>query len=177
MPARRRADNPSARRRRPTVAARARARLSDRSGTSAILSAMSRRGRRRQHQPHGALSAARPATSPPGPEPSDSERRLLEQIADGELDPHLQALAQAINARPHLVHTVRSATALAMLNVGDRVRLNHHARPGYLHGIPGTVLELDDNTATICIHRAVGRFTSGEIRCPPLALDRLTPAS
>ncbi len=138
---------------------------------------MSKRGRRRQHPQPRALSAPRPATSPSGPQPADSERLLLEQIADGELDPHLQALAQAINARMNLVHTVRSATALAMLNVGDRVRLNHHARPRYLHGIPGTVLELDANTATICIHRAVGRFTSGEIRCPPLALDRLTPAT
>lgn len=137
---------------------------------------MSKRARRRQHPRPPGLPAPRSATGQP-PEAADPERLLLEQIADGVLDPHLPALAQAINARQHLVHTVCSATALAMLNIGDRVRINHHARPRYLHGIQGTILELDDRTATICIHRAVGRFTSGEIRCPPLALDRLNPST
>ncbi|MDQ3632583.1 MAG: hypothetical protein M3417_15200, partial [Actinomycetota bacterium] len=68
---------------------------------------------------------------------------------------------------------VRSVSALGMLNVGDRVRINHHARPRSLHGVQGTILELDERTATICTHEPVGRFTSGEIRCPPLALDRV----
>ena len=132
---------------------------------------MSKHSRRRQHtRPPG--SAAPP---PASPTPADPERLLLQQIADGALDPHLPALAQAIDARLHLLHTVRSVTALAMLNIGDRVQINHHARPRYLHGVQGTILELDERTATICIHRPVGRFTSGEIRCPPLALDRLNP--
>lgn len=100
---------------------------------------------------------------------------LLQQIADGTLDAHLAALAQAIHARQHLLHTVRSVTALAMLEIGDRVRLNQHARPRYLHGIQGTVVDLDDRTATVDLDRPVGRFVSGEIRCPPLALDRLRP--
>jgi hypothetical protein len=42
-------------------------------------------------------------------------------------------------------------------------------------GVQGNVVEVDARTATGCIHRPVGRFTSGEIRCPPLALDRLSP--
>lgn len=136
---------------------------------------MSKRARRRPDQRPSAAPAPRPASPAPGH--ADPERLLLAQIADGALDPHLSALAQAINARRNLLDTVRSVTALAMLNVGDRVQINHHARPRYLHGIQGTILELDDNSATICIHRSVGRFTSGEIRCPPLALDRLSPAA
>ena len=64
-----------------------------------------------------------------------------------------------------------------MLNVGDRVRINHHANPRYLHGIHGVVVELDEHTAVVCVHRPVGRFKSGEIRCPPLVLDRLNPAA
>lgn len=134
---------------------------------------MSKNARRRQHTRPPGPAAPRPASHPP----ADPERLLLEQIADGALDPHLPALAQAIDARLHLLHTVRSVTALAMLNVGDRVRINHHARPRYLNGVQGTILELDERTATICIHRPVGRFTSGEIRCPPLALDRLNPGT
>jgi hypothetical protein len=145
------------------------------SGSPAILNGVSKRARRRQQRPP-ALPAPRVTSSQP-PQATDPEQLPLEQIADGELDPHLPALARAINARLDLLHTVRSATALAMLNVGDRVRINHHARPRYLHGIQGTILELDDHTATICVHRAVGRFTSGEIRCPPLALDRLNPGA
>jgi hypothetical protein len=130
---------------------------------------VSKRARRRPHQ------------RPPRPRPAGdtrddagAERLLLQQIADGALDLHLDALAQAIGARQHLLHTIRSVTALAMLNVGDRVRINHHASPRYLHGIQGTILELDERAATICVDRAVGRFASGEIRCPPLALDRIT---
>jgi hypothetical protein len=129
----------------------------------------------RQHTPPPGLSTPRPGSGPP--DRPDPERQLLSQIADGALDPHLAALAQAIDVRLHLLHTVRSVTALAMLNVGDRVRVNHHARPRYLHGVQGTILELDERTATICIRRPVGRFTSGEIRCPPLALDRLDPVA
>lgn len=49
------------------------------------------------------------------------------------------------------------------MNVGDRVRINHHANPRYLHGIHGVVVELDQHTATVCVHRPDGRFKSGEI--------------
>jgi hypothetical protein len=55
---------------------------------------------------------------------SDRDRSLLDAIADGDLDAHLTALAEAIHARRRLLHTVRSATALATLCVGDRVRIN-----------------------------------------------------
>jgi hypothetical protein len=102
---------------------------------------------------------------------------LLDQIAAGELDPHLTAIAEAIRARYELLQTIGSAKALAMLNIGDRVRVNHHASPRYLHGIHGTVVELDEHNATVCVHRPIGRFKSGEIRCSPLVLDRLNPAA
>lgn len=108
--------------------------------------------------------------------PAEPERLLLDQIAAGELDPHLTAIADAIHARHSLVQTITAAKALAMLNVGDRVRINHHASPRYLHGIQGNVVELDEHTATVCVHRPIGRFKSGEIRCPALVLDRLNPA-
>jgi hypothetical protein len=108
------------------------------------------------------------------PEP---ERLLLDQIAAGELDPHLVAIAEAVHARRELLHTVNTQKALAMLTIGDRVRINHNASPQYLHGIHATVTELDDHTALVCVHRSIGRFKSGEIRCPPLVLDRLNPAT
>lgn len=121
--------------------------------------------------------AALPAPRPPSaaPPPADPDRLLLDAIADGELDHHLSALADAVNARRHLLHTVKAATALAQLCVGDEVRINHTVSPKYLHGVHGRVIALDDDTATVCLHRPVGRFTSGHVRCPPLALDRLHP--
>jgi len=117
-----------------------------------------------------------PAPSATGATP-DGDAELLDQITAGEPDPSLPAIAQAIAARLELPHTIGSAKALAQLAVDDRVRIHHHAKPRYLHGVHGTVVELDEHTATVCVHRPVGRFTGGEIRCPPPVLDRLAPAA
>jgi hypothetical protein len=136
---------------------------------------MSKRSRRRNNGQRPALPAPRqPAAPPTGIDP---DRLLLDAIADGELDHSLHALADAVNARRHLLHTVQAATALAQLCVGDEVRINHTVKPRYLQGAQGRVIELDDHHATVCLHRPIGRFTSGQIRCPPLALDRLAPAT
>jgi hypothetical protein len=107
------------------------------------------------------------------PEP---ERSLLDAIAAGELDSHLTAIADAVHARQHLLHTVRSATALAELCIGDVVRINHTVSPQYLHGAYATIVAIDDRTATVQLQRPVGRFRSGQIRCPALALDRVPRA-
>lgn len=133
---------------------------------------MSKRNRGRQR------GSPRPPAGPQGPLTSaDPERGLLDQIASGALDPHLTAIAEAIRALYELLQAVGSAKALAQLEIGDRVQINDQATPRYLHGIHGTVVDLDDQTATVCVHRPVGRFKSGEILCPPLVLDRLDPAA
>ncbi|MCA1697821.1 MAG: hypothetical protein LC790_02520 [Actinobacteria bacterium] len=139
---------------------------------------MGKRSRQRvQRQLPPPAAGARRATPRPPTAPAAPERLLLEAIAAGELDDHLAALGDAIHARHHLVQTVRSATALAGLCVGDQVRINHTISPRYLHGLQGRIVELDDERATVCLHRPVGRFHSGEIRCPPLTLDKLPKAS
>ena len=79
-------------------------------------------------------------------------------LAAGELDDHLGALAVAIDARRHLLHTVDSSNALATLCVGDRVRINNQISPRYLAGFEGTVAESDDHAATIRLDHPVGRF-------------------
>jgi hypothetical protein len=84
--------------------------------------------------------------------------------------------SDAVDARRELLETITSAKALALLNVGDRVRFDHHTRPQYLSGVAGVAIELDQRTATVCVHQPAGRFRSGEIRrCPALLLDRRTP--
>ena len=138
---------------------------------------MSKRSRQRPRP------VARPRLPPsrsnePRNPPFEPERLLLDQIAAGELDPHLTAIADAIHARAELLHTINSAKALAVLNVGDRVRFNHDTRPQYLRGAEGIVVALDPRTATVRLPQPVGRFSSGQIRrCPPLLLDRLSPAA
>jgi hypothetical protein len=48
----------------------------------------------------------------------DPERQLLAAITTGELDEQLVAIADAVHARRQLLHTVRSAYAIAELCVG-----------------------------------------------------------
>jgi hypothetical protein len=105
-----------------------------------------------------------------------SERSLLDAIAAGDLDDHLDVLAAANGARRELMHTVRSATRLMSLCEGDLVRINQRISPRYLAGLHGTVVEVDHAAATIALERAVGRFENGRVRVPPLALDKLSPA-
>lgn len=127
-----------------------------------------------------ALGADRHAHPPLWPEvkqpPLDTpERLLLDQIAGGELDHHLVAIADAVHARRALLYTVRAATAIAELCIGDPVRINRNVRPGYLQGEHGVIIDLDDHSVTVRLLRPIGRFRSGELRCPPLALDKLHP--
>src|SRR4051812_50217675 len=108
-------------------------------------------------------------------EPSP-EGSLLDAIAAGELDDHLEALAAAVAARRELLHPVRSSLQLMSLCEGDLVRINQRISPRYLAGLHGTVVDVDHAAATVQLERPVGRFESGRLRCPPLALDKLTPA-
>ena len=104
---------------------------------------------------------------------AEDERSLLHAIAGGELDDHLGALAAAIDARRHLLHTIESSHALATLCIGDRVRINDRISPRYLAGLVATVIEIDDHAATIRLELPIGRFRSGRVRCPPLALEKI----
>jgi hypothetical protein len=102
----------------------------------------------------------------------ESERSLLDAIAEGELDDHLGAIAAAVDARRRLLHTIDSSHMLATLCVGDRVRISQRVSPRYLAGLDGTIVEIDDRAATVHLDYPVGRFESGRVRCPPLALEK-----
>ena len=125
---------------------------------------MSRRARRPQ---------PRPARTPAAP--VDLVQAVVEAIARGELDDELVVLGAVINERVRLLATARSMTTLASLRVGDRVRINHSAKPNYLHGRAGTVSGWAAQNLIVQLDQPVGRFTSGELRCPPLVLEPLAP--
>jgi hypothetical protein len=103
----------------------------------------------------------------------DPKRQLLDAITAGELDNYLVAIADAVHARRQLLHTVRSARAIAELCVGDTVMFTNGIRPRYLEHELAEVTEVDDRTVTVRLWRPVGRFGKGELRCPPLALRKL----
>ena len=125
---------------------------------------MSRRARRPQ---------PRPARTPAAP--VDLVQAVVEAIAGGELDDELAVLGAVINQRVRLLATARSMTTLASLRVGDRVRINHSAKPHYLHGQAGTVTGWAGQNLIVQLDQPAGRFTSGELRCPPLVLEPLAP--
>lgn len=106
----------------------------------------------------------------------EPERELLDAIVAGELDEHLVAIADAIDARRGLLHTVRSAAAITQLCVGDTVMLNSKVRPRYLAHELAMITELDEHWVTLRLARPVGRFRDGELRCPPLAVRKVERA-
>jgi hypothetical protein len=97
---------------------------------------------------------------------------VVEAIARGEVDEELGVLGAVINERVRLLATARSMTTL---RVGDRVRINHNAKPNYLHGRAGTVTGWAGKNVIVQLDQPVGRFVTGELRCPPLVLEPLAP--
>lgn len=81
----------------------------------------------------------------------------------------------AIDARLQTVAELTSRRVLAALSVGTRVRLNHTVSPRYLHGCSGEVHDIDGGHVVVCLDEPVGRFSSGHVRCSPLALELIGP--
>jgi hypothetical protein len=130
---------------------------------------MSRHARRPQPKPPARSPAAMTA-------PVDLVQAVVEAIARGELDEELAVLGAVINQRVRLLATAHSMRTLASLRVGDRVRINHSAKPNYLHGRAGTVSGWAGQNVVVQLDQPVGRFTTGELRCPALVLEPLAPA-
>jgi hypothetical protein len=103
----------------------------------------------------------------------DQVQLLIGLIATGGLDEHLTPIQTAIGQRHQQLLRVKSFRALAAINVGDRVMLNHTIRPLYLHGATGTVLAWAGQRVIVALDNPTGRFTTGQIRCPPVALELL----
>jgi hypothetical protein len=103
----------------------------------------------------------------------DPERQLLDAITAGELDEHLVAIADAVHARRQLLHTVRSAQAIAELCVGDTVMFTNRIRPRYLEHELAEVTDVGDRVVSVRLWRPVGRFDQRELRCLPLSLRKL----
>ena len=98
---------------------------------------------------------------------------LIGLIATGGLDEHLSAIQTAVGERYRQRQRAHSNQAAAQIDVGDRVKLGHDIRPLYLHGASGTVTGWAGQSVIVQLDEPVGRFTTGQIRCPPLGLHPL----
>ena len=126
-------------------------------------------------------AGADPAQDPTaGPDPTTSAgidhqqiQMLIGLIATGGLDEHLPTIGAAIGERHRQRQRAQSNQAAARIDIGDRVRLNHDIRPLYLHGATGTVTGWAGQRVVVQLDEPTGRFTNGQIRCPPLGLEPL----
>lgn len=99
---------------------------------------------------------------------------VLAAIADGRLDHHLPALADAINQRNRDSAAEQTRAALQHLAIGTRVRIDDHISPHYLRGRPGTIHHIDGTTVTVCLDTPIGRFTDGHVACSARVLHAIT---
>ncbi len=103
----------------------------------------------------------RPPAPPPPPRTQRDIEGFIDAVADGELDSHIEALAEAVSRRIELLRAAREAILMATLRRGDRVRINHSARPQYLHGEPGTVIDWAGDKVVVRLDQPVGRSVNG----------------
>src|SRR2546428_11231375 len=129
------------------------------------------RSKQRNRSPHALVA---PADIDEAPFTGDRDLEvLIEEIAIGAHDENLRLLADVINARLRVLAATESLRVLTRLDVGDRVRINHHARPLYLQARTPTVIGQEPGKAVVKLDHPTGRFVIGEAACPPLGLGPL----
>lgn len=137
---------------------------------------MGRNAQRRSQARQNPAANSRPADPTPNDHPRlppNAIETLVALVTAGELDSELYLLYNTIGDRIEAIEAARLANALARLSIGDRVRIGHDVRPGYLHGLPATVIRRGTDTITIQLDRPVGKFVDGHIRCSPLAVEKI----
>ncbi len=137
---------------------------------------MGRNAQRRSQARQNPACSSRPADPTPNDHPRlppNAIETLVALVTAGELDSELYLLYNTIGDRIEAIEAARLANALARLSIGDRVRIGHDVRPGYLHGLPATVIRRGTDTITIQLDRPLGKFVDGCIRCSPLAVEKI----
>ena len=95
-------------------------------------------------------------------------------IHDGALDGHLDQLAEAVHQR----RREQDRQHLGKFQIGDRVRLTDRARPAYLAGAEGVVIDILHKRLLVRVEAAAPGRRAGrdDIACPPSLVERLIPA-
>lgn len=135
----------------------------------------------RRNRPHPPQAPKTSAASSPTAEPTlnnqprlppNAIETLVALVTAGDLDADLALLYNTIGDRLHAIQAARLANAMARLSIGDRVRIGHDVSPGYIHGLPATVVQRGADVITIQLDQPVGKFANGRIRCSPLAVQK-----
>lgn len=119
-------------------------------------------------------SASQPTSGQVVPDAPVHIEDLLDVIADGTYDDHLDAIEAAIERRRRDHHRAATHAAATALQIGDRVRFSHDVRPQYLHGATGTITGWAHTNAIVELDAPTGRFAYGQIRCSPVGLQRIS---
>lgn len=127
-----------------------------------------RRRRSRQHTSQNGGVAVSPR---PTPLSKGGTETLIGLIATGAFDDDLPTLMRMIRERQRQVAQAHSVEALGRLRVGDRVRISAAIRPQYLRGALGTVAGWSGQRVRVLLDTPIGRFTAGEVSCPPLGVE------
>jgi hypothetical protein len=135
---------------------------------------MRRKTRNRPPPGRGQARADHHNGQTPRPAPEAIET-LVAMIVSGQLDAELPLLYNTIGDRMEALASTKLAMAMARLSIGDRVRIGHNVKPGYIHGQTATVIARGVETITIRLDHPIGKFANGEIRCSPLAVEPIGP--
>jgi hypothetical protein len=125
---------------------------------------MRRNGRRRPQARQTSPENAPPADPTPNDHPRlppNAIETLVVLVTAGQRGSDLPLLYNTIGERLHAIQAARFANALARLGIGDRVRIGRDVSPGYIHGLPATVVKRDTQTTTVQLDRPIGKFTNG----------------
>ena len=111
-----------------------------------------RNGRRRYQVRQTSAGGSRPAEPTANDHPpvaSQWHRDSGRPVTAGKLGSELPILYNTIGDRVEAIEATRLANALDRFSVGDRVRIGHNVRPGYIRGLPATMIRRGTDTITI----------------------------
>lgn len=86
--------------------------------------------------------------------------KVIQQIAQGLFDDNEDALYDAIKRRRKIV----DLTKVSEFQVGDTVVFNSQARPKYLKGVEGSVVEVNSTTVLVQMPDSIPGDTGGRFR-------------
>jgi hypothetical protein len=99
--------------------------------------------------------------------------RFLGELQAGKFDDRLEDIWPQVRDRVLTARELRARQALDAFRLHDEVVFAAHVKPAYLRGMAGRIVEINEGSIVVCVHRALGRFHDGHIQCTPLSVLRL----
>jgi len=98
---------------------------------------------------------------------------ITHDILTGRHDDEIDRIALAVNERRKRIRRQTAARNMAVLQVGDAVRIIG-GRPQYIQGLTGKIVEKRQSKLIVQLHDGpIGKFRSGKIVCHAELLERM----